>query len=502
VRSRGCLVAVDLGASGGRVGVGRVSDGQIRVDQVSRFPNGAVAAGAHLYWDILGLWRSIAEGLAQAQRHAGEICSVGIDSWAVDYGLLDESGELLGNPVHYRDRRTDGALDVVAQTISMPDLYARTGIASLPIVTAAQLVAAAGSPQLAVARQLLLIPDLIGFWLTGERVAEITNASTTGLLGADGGQWDVQLMTLLGIEPALFAPLVPPGRTIGTVSATASGQTGLATGTPVTAVGSHDTASAVVAVPARNSPFAYISCGTWSLVGVELDAPLLTEAARVAGFTNERGVDGTVRFLRNVMGHWLLQECMRTWQSAEASIALTAVLEEAGRQPLLRSIIDVDDLLLLAPGDMPRRIGELCRRAGEPVPCTPGTVARCIFDSLALAHRRAVRHLQMLTGLDLQVVHIVGGGAQNELLCQLTADACGLPVIAGPVEATALGNLLVQARTAGLIDGGLAELRAVSRASTPLQRYTPRPSAAWANAERRLERAILAGAEPRPSVRL
>ncbi|MDA8071921.1 MAG: rhamnulokinase [Actinomycetota bacterium] len=491
--SAGCLVAVDLGASGGRVGVGQLADGQLRVDQVSRFANGAVAVGEHLYWDILGLWRSIAEGLAQAQRVAGEICSVGIDSWAVDYGLLDEAGELLGNPVHYRDPRTDTALDVVAQSVSLPELYARTGIAPLRIITAAQLVAAAGSPQLAMARQLLLVPDLLGFWLTGERVAEITNASTTGLLAADGRRWDIELMTWIGIDPGLFATLVPPGRVIGTVSATASAQTGLATGVPLTSVGSHDTASAVVAVPASEPAFAYISSGTWSLVGVERDTPLRSEAARVAGFTNERGVDGTVRFLRNVMGHWLLQESMRAWQRAGEPVDLAAVLEDARHQPLLRRIIDVDDPLLVAPGDMPGRIAELCRRAGEPEPRTPGEVARCIVDSLALAHRRAVHHAQILTGLDLHVVHIVGGGAQNELLCQLTADACGLPVIAGPVEATALGNLLVQARTAGLIGGGLAELRAVSRASTALYRYAPGSSAPWARAESRLERATLGG---------
>jgi rhamnulokinase len=466
-------------------------EGKLRVDQVSRFPNGAVAVGEHLYWDILALWRSIAEGLAEAQRVAGEICSVGIDSWAVDYGLLDEAGELLGNPVHYRDRRTDTALDVVAQSVSLPELYARTGIASLPIITAAQLVAAAGSPQLRMARQLLLVPDLLGYWLTGERVAEITNASTTGLLAADGQRWDSDLMTLIGIDPGLFATLVPPGRVIGTVSATASAQTGLATGVVVTAVGSHDTASAVVAVPARQPAFAYISCGTWSLVGVELDTSLRSEAARVAGFTNERGVDGTVRFLRNVMGHWLLQESMRTWQRAGEPVDLVAVLEDARRQPRLRSIIDVDAPLLVAPGDMPSRIAELCRRAGEAEPRTPGEIARCILDSLALAHRRAIHHARILTGIDLQVVHIVGGGAQNELLCQLTADACGLPVIAGPVEATALGNLLVQARTAGLLSGGLAELRAVSAASTALRRYAPGSSAPWARAEGRLERAIV-----------
>lgn len=487
-------MAVDLGASGGRVGIGHVVEGQLRVDQVSRFSNGAVAVGEHLYWDILGLWRSIAEGLAQAQRVAGEICSVGIDSWAVDYGLLDEAGELLGNPVHYRDRRTDTALDVVAQSVSLPELYARTGIAPLPIITAAQLVAAAGSPQLLVARQLLLVPDLLGFWLTGERVAEITNASTTGLLAADGQRWDSDLMTWLGIDPGLFAALVPPGRVIGTVSATASAQTGLATGVPLTAVGSHDTASAVVAVPAREPAFAYISCGTWSLVGVELDSPLRSEAARVAGFTNERGVDGTVRFLRNVMGHWLLQESMRTWQRAGEPVDLAVVLEDARCQPPLRSIIDVDDPLLVAPGDMPGRIAELCRRAGESEPRTPGEIARCILDSLALAHRRAVHHARILTGLDLQVVHIVGGGAQNELLCQLTADACGLPVVAGPVEATALGNLLVQARTAGLIGGGLAELRAVSAVSTAQCRYAPGSSVPWARAESRLERAIIGSA--------
>lgn len=482
-----CLVAVDLGASGGRIGLGHVVDGTLQVEQVNRFPNGAVAIGEHLYWDILGLWQSIAEGLSQAQRIAGEVCSIGIDTWAVDYGLLDAAGELLGNPLHYRDGRTAAAFEVLAESVSLSELYARTGITPLPIMTAVQLVAALDTPQLALARQLLLIPDLLGFWLTGARVAEMTNASTTGLLGSDGRHWDVELMTRIGIDPLLFAPLVPPGHMIGPVSATASTQTGLAPGVTVTAVCSHDTASAVVAVPATGAEFAYISCGTWSLVGVELDAPIRNEAARVARFTNERGADGTVRFLRNVMGHWLLQESLKTWQRAGEPVELAAVIDDARRRPLLESVIDVDDPLLVAPGDMPSRIAELCRRSGEPVPRTPGAFVRCIFDSMALGHRRAVHQARTLTGLDIQVVHMVGGGAQNDLLCQLTADACDLPVVAGPVEATALGNLLIQARAARLIAGGLTELRAVSRSSTVQQHYGPRSSAAWALAEHRLD---------------
>ncbi|GAA0572497.1 rhamnulokinase family protein [Paractinoplanes ferrugineus] len=465
------FAAVDLGASSGRVMVGRAGPGTLSLATAHRFANEAVRAAGTLHWDILGLYREVLAGL----RRAGPVDGIGIDSWAVDYGLLDATGALLGNPVHYRDSRTDGVAARVAEVVGEDELYARTGLQKLPFNTIYQLVAAAGTPQLEAARQLLLIPDLLAYWLTGRTGAEITNASTTQLLDLGSARWAGELMTTLGIRPTLFPPLRAPGTVIGPVLP----DLGLGR-VDVIAVGSHDTASAVVGVPAAGPDFAYISCGTWSLVGVELDAPVLTEASRRANFTNEAGVDGTVRYLRNVMGLWPLQECLREWGSPD----LPALLREAAAVPAFRTLVDLDDPVFLPPGDM---VGRL-RNAGADPSAGPAEIVRCVLDSLALAHRRAVRQAQELSGRQVDAVHIVGGGARNELLCQLTADACGLPVLAGPVEATALGNVLIQARAAGAVGGDLPALRGLLRATQPIVRYRPRAAtaAAWPAAERRL----------------
>jgi sugar (pentulose or hexulose) kinase len=463
------FAAVDLGASSGRVMVGRAGPGELSLEPVNRFANEPVRVGGTLHWDILALYRGVLEGL----RLAGPVDGIGIDSWAVDYGLLDATGALLGNPVHYRDSRTDGIAAQVASTISEEKLYALTGLQKLPFNTIYQLVAAAATPQMQAARQLLLIPDLLAYWLTGVTGAEITNASTTQLLDIGSGRWAGELMSALGIRPTLFPQLRTPGTLIGPV------RPDLGLGTPdVIAVGSHDTASAVVGVPAAGPDFAYISCGTWSLVGVELDAPVLSEASRRANFTNEGGVDGTVRYLRNVMGLWPLQECLREWGSPD----LPALLRGAAAVPAFQAVVDLDDPLFLPPGDMVGRLSRTGAVSGRP------QLVRCILDSLALAHRRAVRQAQELSGRHVDAVHIVGGGARNELLCQLTADACGLPVLAGPVEATALGNVLVQARAAGVVSGDLSALRGLLRETQQIVRYEPRgDAAAWSAVERRLE---------------
>ncbi|MEU6207467.1 rhamnulokinase family protein [Micromonospora musae] len=469
------VAAVDLGASSGRVMVGRVGPDVLDLTEVHRFANEPVRLAGTLHWDILALARGVLDGL----RAAGPVTSVGVDSWAVDYGLLDASGALLGNPVHYRDARTDGVADRLATRLGRERLYATTGLQQLPFNTIYQLAAAHGTPQLDVARWLLLIPDLVAYWLTGEVGAEVTNASTTQLYDVRRRGWATDLMVDAGIRPELFPPLREAGSRIAPVLPAL----GLPGEPEVVAVGSHDTASAVVGVPASGENFAYISCGTWSLVGVELDAPVLTEASRRANFTNESGVDGSIRYLRNVMGLWLLQESMRAWGTAD----LPELLRRAADEPAFRSVVDPDDPAFLPPGDMPARLAQACRRAGEPVPSTPAGTVRCILDSLALAHRRAVRQAQQLSGRQVETVHVVGGGARNALLCQLTADACGLPVLAGPVEATAFGNVLVQARTAGAVEGDLAALRALLRETQPVVRYEPRGAqAAWRAAEERL----------------
>jgi rhamnulokinase len=459
------FAAVDLGASSGRVMVGRVGPSEVRLAEAHRFANEPVRAGGTLHWDILSLYRGVLDGLAKA----GPVDSIGIDSWAVDFGLLDASGALLGNPVHYRDGRTDGVPERVAGLIGDKRLYAVTGLQKLPFNTIYQLVAAVGTPQYEAARQVLLIPDLLAYWLTGELGAEYTNASTTELVDVHTRDWSAPLITGVGLRPSLFPPIRRPGTVLGDHE-----------GTPVVAVGSHDTASAVVGVPAAGERFAYISCGTWSLVGLELPAPVLTEASREANFTNEGGVDGTIRYLRNVMGLWPLQECMREWATSDISVLLAS----AAREPALKHVVDLDDSSFLPPGDM---AGRVRRAAGLAADSTPAVLTRCILDSLALAQQRAVEQAQELAGRDVDAVHIVGGGARNELLCQLTADACGLPVLAGPVEATALGNILVQARAAGVLDGDLAALRAVLRQTQQIVRYEPRgDAAAWRHAAKRI----------------
>jgi rhamnulokinase len=473
------VAAVDLGASGGRVIAGRAAPGLVELHEVSRFGNEPVRAGGTLYWDILRLYASVESGLRGAAA-AYPLSGAGIDSWAVDYGLLDASGALLGNPVHYRDARTDG----VTVPVPAAELYAATGIQHLPFNTIYQLAAALGTPAMAAARTLLLIPDLLAYWLTGETGAEVTNASTTALLDVTSRTWATPIMERAGIAPAMFPALRQPGEEIGPV--VAGGIAG-AGGRPLSliAVGSHDTASAVAAVPAAGENFAYISSGTWSLVGMELPAPVLTEASRTANFTNEAGIDGTVRYLRNVSGLWLLQECQRHWGAAAGS--LESLLAGAAAAEPRRFVIDADDPVFLPPGDMPGRIVSWLSARGLPAPSSPAEMTRCVLDSLALAYRRALRDAQALSGRHVDVVHIVGGGSRNELLCQLTADACGLPVVAGPAEATALGNVLVQARALGAAPGTLDGMRALLRTCLGLRRYTPSDSTRrWAEAASRL----------------
>jgi len=482
------VTAVDLGASGGRVMVGVVGAGdQLKLREMHRFPNVPVRVLGTLHWDILALFQGVLDGV-RAAAGAGDVASVAIDAWGVDYGLLDSRGVLLGNPVHYRDTRTEGVPGRVLRQVPAAELYAITGIQQLPLNTIFQLAAAAGTPQLAAARTLLMIPDLLAFWLTGQAGAEMTNASTTQLYDVRAQTWATSVMTRVGIPPEIFPPLRRPGDTIGELLPGIIAEAGLAAPVPVLAVGSHDTASAVVGVPAHGADFAYVSCGTWSLVGMELPGPVLTEASRRANFTNETGIDGTVRYLRNVMGLWLLQESVRTWSARGMPADLDTLLAAAARAPALRAVVNPDDPDFLTPGDMPGRIAHACRRTGQEPPAGQAATVRCILDSLALAHRRAIAEVQELSGRHADTVHLVGGGARNSLLCQLTADACGLPVVAGPVEAAALGNVLVQARALGAAPDDLDGMREQLRRTQNLRRFEPARTAirAWDEAARRV----------------
>ncbi|MGI5272545.1 rhamnulokinase [Nonomuraea sp. CA-218870] len=424
-----------------------VTGGRIELEEVHRFANRPVRVAGTLHWDVLALYQGVLDGL----RRAGPAESVGVDAWAVDYGLLDGDGRLIGNPVHYRDART-------ARFTERVDPYEVTGTQFLPFNTVNQLLC----ERLDRAETMLMIPDLLGYWLTGTAGAERTNASTTALYDVRGRDWAWELIDELGLPRRIF-----PGFAAGAspLRPDVAGEVGYAT--EVVKVASHDTASAVVAVPAETDRFAYVSCGTWSLVGVELPAPVLTEESRLANFTNEAGLDGTTRYLRNVMGLWILQECLRAWGGPP----LEPLLAEA-ETARTGAVIDPDDPAFLPPGDMPGRIAAYCARTGQPAPEGPAQVVRCILQSLALAYQRAIADAVRLSGRPVEVVHLVGGGSLNTLLCRLTADATGLPVVAGPVEAAALGNALVQARARGLV-GGLAEMRELVRRGAGVRTYRP-----------------------------
>jgi rhamnulokinase len=471
--SAGTVAAIDLGASSGRVILGHVGTDALRLEEVHRFPNEPVELPEGLRWDAIRLYQEIISGLRTAARGGAGPISIGVDTWGVDGGLLDADGTLIGAPVHYRDRRHERGVEAVDARIAREALYPRNGLQFLPFNTLYQLAAARISASFAGAKRFLLMPDLFAYWLSGTMIAERTNASTTGLVDPRTREWAWDLIEDLSIPSELFPPLRDPGDDLGPIRPDVSASTGLPKETSVTLVGSHDTASAVVAVPASDERFAYISSGTWSLVGLELDEPILSEASRVANFTNEAGVDGRVRFLRNVVGLWLLQESLREWEQAGTPEDLARLLDAASALPAGGPLIDPDDPSFLPPGDMPRRIEDACRRTDQDVPPSRPALVRCILDSLADAYARAIADAKRLSGHTVTAVHIVGGGSLNVPLCQLTADACGLPVIAGPVEATAIGNVLIQGRAHGLIDGDLETLRALVRRTQDVRIHEP-----------------------------
>lgn len=475
------VAAVDLGATSGRVVAATVAQDRIALEEVHRFPNGPVLApDGSLRWDIERLFDEIVVGLSKA----GPVDGIGVDSWAVDYGLLDRDGRLLASPFSYRDRRSEPFIDRVREAVGDRELYAATGIQHLPFNTIFQLAA---ETNLSAASAMLLIPDLVCFWLTGSLGAERTNASTTQLYDVHRRAWAIDILRAVGISERLLPPLREPGTVIGELLPTICDRAGQRPGTPVVAVGSHDTASAFVGVPvAADANAAFISSGTWSLVGFELDRAIVTDAARRANFTNEAGIDGTVRFLRNVMGLWVLNEAMASWREDDA----TRLMREASAAPAHGAVIDIDAPEFVPPRDMEQRIRQACERTGQRPPESKGAIARTVLESLALAYRRTIRCGAELAGRSVDVVHVVGGGSQNGLLCQLTADACGVPVLAGPVEATALGNALVQARALGVDVPDLAAMRGlVRRTHQPIPYEPSGENDPWEQAEARLESA-------------
>jgi rhamnulokinase len=450
--------AIDLGASSGRVFHGRLEGDRVALEEVRRFANRPLWLPDGLHWDLGHLFAQALDAL----RAGPPLLGVGVDTWGVDYGLLDARGRLLGLPLHYRDARTRGAIARAHKRVSAADLYATTGIQTMPINTVFQLVAEADSAALAAAHRIALIPELLAFWLCGEVANESTAASTTGLLDARLGTWAHDLIAALRLPARPFGDLVEPGTRVGT--ALEHHELGAA---PVFAVAGHDTASAFAATPIEDEHAAVLASGTWSLLGVELPAPVLTDAARDANLTNERGVDGTTRLLKNVMGLWLEQECARVWGASFEE--LHAAAEHA---PPDVPVFDPDDDAFLPPGDMPARIAAACRASGQREPRDRGELVRAIHVSLGCRYRAVIECLEHVTDRSVRRIHVVGGGARNAPLCQLTADLCGREVLAGPVEASAMGNVLVQARAAGEL-GSLDDVRAVVAASAAPDRYEP-----------------------------
>lgn len=479
------VAAIDLGATSGRVMLGVVTEGRIELVPTHRFENRLVEHEGHLSWDLDALWAEIRQGLADAHdlavvRGLTGLASIGVDSWAVDYGFVGpegaDGGERIGEVIAYRDSRTDGVADRVAERVSRERQFALTGIAQQPFNTLYQLAADDRAADLPPGSTLLMVPDLIGHLLTGVRRSESTNASSTGMLGLDGG-WNSELLDAARIDRELLAPLISPGERLGTVRPELGRELGTGE-VPVVAIGSHDTASAVLAVPAApgTSPVAFISSGTWSLIGLELPAAVATEEARRAGFTNEAGVDGTVRFLKNVSGMWLVSESIRQWEEDGAQVDLEDLLAAAAQSPADRFRIDPTDEQFLAPGRMADRVSTAARRidGDDPFPRTQAAVVRCILESLAETYREELHAACRLAQVPLpERLHVVGGGSRNALLNQLTADALGVEVVAGPMEATALGNVALQSRTLGALSQEPDAIRQLVRASIELERFRP-----------------------------
>jgi rhamnulokinase len=477
------LLAFDLGAESGR-GVLGLFDGQrLRLEVVHRFANTPVRVLDALHWDALYLYHEMLQGLRRCAAYHGAIDGLGVDTWGVDFALLGRGGTLLGNPRHYRDPHTEGVMELAFQKVPRAELFRRTGLQFMRLNTLFQLIALQRdrSPLLDAAETMLLIPDLFNYFFTGIKVNEFTDSSTSQLLDPATRGWAFDIVGAFGLPANILGTIVQPGTVLGPLRPAVATDTG-ATPCPVVAPATHDTGSAVAAVPAQsvasNPGWCYISSGTWSLMGVELAAPLLDAKVLAYNFTNEGGVGGTVRLLKNIMGLWLVQECRRAWERAGTTYSYEELMKLASAVPPFVSIVDPDDSDFILPANMPQALADYCRRTNQPAPAEPGATVRCALESLALRYRWVLERLEELTGKRIEVIHIVGGGSQNTLLCQLTADASARPVIAGPVEATAIGNVLVQAIGLRLL-GSLADAREVVRRSFDVTTYTPDNTDAW-----------------------
>jgi rhamnulokinase len=478
-------LAFDLGAESGRAIIGRLEGERLSLEEVHRFPNGPVRLHGHLHWDVLHMWSEILHGLRLAVRSVGGLSSLGVDTWGVDFGLLDAAGELVGNPYHYRDSRTDGMMEAAFERVPRAEIYRQTGIQFMQLNSLYQLLAMRleNAPALDCAAALLTMPDLFNFWLTGRMAAEFTNVTTTQCYNPTTSDWAWELLDSLEIPRRLFQPILQPASILAGVRPDVAAETGSGE-LPVVAVGSHDTASAVAAVPAESRRIVFISSGTWSLLGSEIPHPVISQQSLDFNFTNEGGIGGTFRFLKNISGLWLVQECRRAWAAAGQEYSYAELTRLAAEAPTFHSLVDPNAPEFLQPGEMPERIGRYCLKRGQPAPTGVGQFVRCALESLALAYRKAIGQMEQALGYSLEAVHIVGGGSQNRLLNQFTADATGKPVIAGPVEATAIGNLLVQAMAMNRVSS-LAEARQLVCRSFPLEVFEPGRRDAWDEAYER-----------------
>jgi rhamnulokinase len=472
------LLAFDLGAESGRGVLGRFDGRHLELEVVHRFANGPVPTLDTLHWDVLHLYSEMLNGLRQAMAQGG-LDSLGVDTWGVDFALLGRGGTLLGNPRHYRDPHTEGIMEATFARVPRREIFQQTGLQFMRFNSLFQLLALKRdrSPLLEVAEHLLFIPDLFHYFFTGIKVNEFTDASTSQLLNPVSGTWAYELIESLGLPARILGAIVPPGTVLGPLRTAIAQETG-AIPVPVIAPASHDTGSAVAAVPARGESWAYISSGTWSLMGVELPRPLISDQALDYNFTNEGGVAGTTRLLKNIMGLWLVQQCRRAWEREGRTYSYEELTRLAETAPAGLSLVDPDDASFILPPSMPKALSEFCRRTGQPEPADQPAILRCALESLALRYRCVLERLEELVGRRLEVIHIVGGGSQNALLCQFAADACDRTVLAGPVEATAIGNVLVQAIGLGLI-GSLADAREVVRRSFEVSTFTPVNAPRW-----------------------
>ncbi|MGO4110897.1 rhamnulokinase [Paenibacillus sp. YAF4_2] len=473
------ILAFDLGASSGRAILGKLIDGRIVTEELHRFPNDPVQTGDRLQWDILRLYHEIKQGLLKAKHSGAEPVSIGIDSWAVDYGFIGRDGSLLGNPLHYRDQSSAGMMEKLQDELTPGEIFKRTGIQFLPFNTIYQLYAAKSSqsPLLDIAEHFLMIPDLLRYFLTGEKYNEFSNATTTQLFNPITQEWDEDLLKHLDLPQSLFGQVLQPGSPAGYLQQSVQEELGLGP-IAVHAVAEHDTASAVVAVPAVDRSFAYLSCGTWSLLGTEISEPIISEEAQQLNFTNEGGFGGTYRLLKNIMGLWILQECRREWERAGQNYSFPELVKLAGEAQAFSAFIEPDDPMFMAPGDMPARVREYCRKTNQPIPNDTGSLVRCILESLAFKYRYVLEMTERLSGQQFNGLHMVGGGIHNTLLCQWTANAIGKPVWAGPAEGSAIGNLAVQWIARGEFSD-IWEARSVIRDSFPMTNYDPEQGEAW-----------------------